>query len=460
MNTTAAKKIFLFFLLDIVFTIPQISTATEIHIQKGDIEYEGSFRAPDVATYLTYATGIIAFNDKNNSLFMVGSPSRPTSTENNYVAEIKIPDNIAKSSNIADLPRATIIQNFADITEGNRLNILTDISLQVSTGALGARIGGLLVNGDNLIGTVYAVYDASSSATRSHFTTSTNLSLTGDFKGNFFVGEKPSVVPQAGYIAGYMTNIPEEWRTQLGGDILTGQSNISIVSRTSYGPSAFAATAKDILIHTDTNATINNIYPLVYYAPGYHTLGEWDPTVPSNENISISDNISGVIFPNGRNTILFIGDHGAQNCYGLGTSNPDEAGNIAGEPCEGGILTGDNKCCLDPFNITIKGPHGYPKKAWIWAYKAEDFAAVKNKTKAPHQITPYATWELAIPTQTWDGTDAAEIRIGGAAYDHVTNRIYVTQILIDGETSRRPIVHVYKINPAQSPTIKTIQPAL
>jgi hypothetical protein len=100
----------------------------------------------------------------------------------------------------------------------------------------------------------------------------------------------------------------------------------------------------------------------------------------------------------------------------------------------GDYCYGEAAACGDPSNNS-KGEHAYPYKAYVWAYDANDLAAVKAGAKQPWQIVPYATWELPGISVGYDG-------IGGAAYDPATRRIYVSEKNGDGE---RPLIHVFKV---------------
>jgi len=101
---------------------------------------------------------------------------------------------------------ASILQNCTDVTEG-RLALVDDYMPQ---------LGGTLLYNNRLIVSAYGYYDADYSQVLSHFGSSPDLAVTGEVVGPYQVGE------QAGIVAGYMTTIPEEWRSAFGGPALTG----------------------------------------------------------------------------------------------------------------------------------------------------------------------------------------------------------------------------------------------
>ena len=74
----------------------------------------------------------------------------------------------------------------------------------------------------------------------------------------------------------------------------------------------------------------------------------------------------------------------------------------------------------------------------IWAYDAEELAAVRAGSKAPWQVTPYATW--ALP-EMGGATGAATMQ--SATYDPTTRRWYIA---LEG-SGATPEVHVYQIAP-------------
>jgi hypothetical protein len=122
--------------------------------------------------------------------------------------------------------------------------------------------------------------------------------------------------------------------------------------------------------------------------------------------------VRGVVFPNGTHSVLFFGMHGTGTyCYGSGSA------------------------CGDPVDDD-QGNHAYPYKHYVWAYDANDLAAVKKGQRAPGSLQPYAIWSFETPFS--GGSNL----IGGAAWDPQTRRIYLLGRLQDGAY---PLVHVYHV---------------
>jgi hypothetical protein len=241
--------------------------------------------------------------------------------------------------------------------------------------------------------TKYIYYDATNSQTQSLFVRSTDLSTTGQVRGPYQVGPL-----KAGFYSGYMAAVPDALQSALGGPVLTGNCCLNIISRTSYGPAAFA-------LDPPTAVSQKNAVPLLYYPSDHTTLGGYNGVT---NYFGGSDNMGGVVVPDGFGSVLFFGQHGTTFCYGGATE------------------------CKDPSN-PYQGVHGYPYQSYVWAYRVDDLGDVRSGKKAPWAITPYATWILP---------ELGGSRIGGVAYDPARRLIYVSQIDGDGP---RPLIHVYTI---------------
>src|SRR5439155_9239330 len=150
-------------------------------------------------------------------------------------------------------------------------------------------------------------YDAGSNAALSHFTSGLDLSVTGDFRGVYKVG---SLNP--GFYAGYMSVIPQEWQSAFGAPALTGACCYSIITRTSFGPSAFAFDPQKLGQVDPVPAT-----PLVYYPADHPTLGGWAASGPPNLYFNLTTTVAGLVFPSGTASVLFFGSTGTgEPCYG------------------------------------------------------------------------------------------------------------------------------------------------
>jgi len=347
-------------------------------VNSSNLSYQGSFKLPSVSG--------------NGFTYGGNAPAYNPANDSLFIvghvydqltAEVKIP---------AIGGTATILQNLTDATGGRRS--------QVGDGEV--RIGGHLVYGGALYTTAFIYYDANNSQTLSHFSRATT-SLSSAVTGPYRVGSMG-----AGFYSGYMAAVPAEWQSKLGGPAVTGNCCLSILSRTSYGPALFSF---------DPKSTSQTAKALVYYTQAQETLGSYGAT-GSHPAFNGTTRITGVVIPEGTASVLFFGRTGTGSyCYGTSQE------------------------CNDP-SIDSKGEHAYPYYAYVWAYNANDLAAVKAGTKQPYSITPYATWQL---TQIGKGGNLQEFDLGGAAYDQATSRIFIHEKHAD---NLQPLIHVYKITNA------------
>jgi hypothetical protein len=351
-------------------------------LQQSQLVYEGAFQLPSQdgqGSSFAYGGKGLAFNRERGTLLVGGSELSLK------VAEVAIPE-IRNSTQISDLATAQIVQPLADPTDG-KFNAIATTEY--------SRLGGVLPYNGKIYSTIYHAYDANGTQAASHFVGGGDLSVRTDAKGPYKVGAL-----KTGYTSGYMTEVPAAWQEALGGPAMTGNCCIAIVGRTSYGPAVFSFDPDDVGGLTNPVAGT----PLLYY-PGSNPLAAWEATSPYFNGTSW---ITGVVFPEGTRSVLFIGRHGlGAFCYG-------------GE-------------CVDPLG-SWQGPHAWPYVYRIWAYDAAEFAQVKAGLKKPWDVKPYALWNLTLPI------DFPTKIIRGATYDPATQRIFVTQ-----ERSEVPLVHVFRI---------------
>jgi hypothetical protein len=371
-------------LLPIPRFLPAQPTAAPL-LQQSDLHYQGAFRVPGNVAGSTFAYGgtALAYHPAHSSLFLVGHDW------DQKVAEIDVPQ-ITQSSQISALATAPVLQSFVEASEGKMFT--------VDSGTV--KVGGLLVSGGKLYGTAYSYYDADGSQSRSHYRTALSLSQPGDVQGMYQVGTLG-----AGVVAGYMTTVPPEWQSLLGGPALTGQCCIPIISRSSYGPAAFVFDPNALGAQNPVT-----VLPLVYY-PASHPLSGWSAT---SSTFNGTTEITGLVFPHGTRSVLFFGRHGTGTfCYGTGQE------------------------CNDPVESS-KGNHAYPYVYQVWAYDAATLLQVKSGQRQPWDVRPYAVWNFTLPFPE------ATKHLGGAAYDPQSRRIFLSQRC--AESGCIPVIHVFTVN--------------
>ena len=261
-------------------------------LHQSDLTYLGAFKLPSGTfgdSTFAYGGTALTYNAANNSLFMVGHDW------DQAVAEVSIP--ALSTGSIAGLNTANVLQPFVKIEPR-----IPNFTLEGNV-----KIGGLLVDNNQLIGSLYEYYDAFGDAVDSHFTLSSLNLSTANVSGLYQVGNLGG-----GYVGGYMATVPPEWQAAVGSPYLTGQAAINVIGRTSAGPAVFGFDP------TQLGPMPGPATPLVYY-PLSERLA---PETTQNPLFNTTTQIRGVVFPQGTDSVLFIGSHGTgPYWYGLPTDN-------------------------------------------------------------------------------------------------------------------------------------------
>jgi hypothetical protein len=378
----------------LVATAQTVSPTAQPLVQQGDMVYLGKFSYPSVdgaGVSLSYGYKTLGMGADGVSLY-VGCIYGP-------IARISIP---AIGGVAQVLENCKNPPNLSAVNPG-------DVN--------GIYMGGALAWNGKLITSAYAYYDGNGGAQASHFTGTSIANSTGPYK----VG---SMNP--GFVGGNMGPIPQEWRSLLGGPAFTSQWALSIISRTSSGPSFTVFDPDQLGVTNPLPATMLIGYPITNTNPA---IGAYGNTVTANAVYDMGSAPGGVAFPDGTRSVLFIQRVGTTPaCYGEGTTNPA----LDRQPVPG--YNGAVIYCYDLANM-YKGGHQYPYKHQVVAYDANDLVAVKNGTKKPWEIVPYTRWYL----NDINSSGSADIR--SATYDPATKKIYITNENGGGT----PEVYVYQI---------------
>ncbi|MBN2651775.1 MAG: hypothetical protein JXR63_05270 [Spirochaetales bacterium] len=372
-----------------------------------DFEYIGSFNVPDNSEF-NYALAGLAYsqsgNNGNGSLFIGGHDWRQ------QIAEISIPEP-EKNSDVTKLPFSEILQDFTDKIYEKSRYVLEDGSLLDTS----LKIGGLLVYNNELYGTAYAYYTGAYDAKRSHYKTSLDLTdsaIESNFKGMFTIGDL-----NPGHTAGYMTVIPESKRSLFGGAVMvTGQTGLAIVTRSSWGPS----------LHTFFPEEFNDSFfdkkltskPLIDYPSTNPTLGTWGNKEISNPSYNMTTSVSGVVYPDNSNYVYFIGTTGLGiPAYGAGSKDPKDE-------------------IYDTVSQS-KGCHAWPYANYLWIYSENDLKAVYDGEKNPWEIIPVEEGVLELPYYDIN----VSCGLTGVTYDVQNKRLYISAKFKNGT---KPVIHVYE----------------
>ena len=282
--------------------------------------------------------------------------------------------------------------------------VQSPVKIPGSVGSGSTSLAGALVFNNRLIVQKLIGYDTNGTG-NTHAAGTSNIS-------NFNSFTRLANIPSAQFANGYMGIIPPEWQSLLGGPAFTGNSVMSINSLCSNGPSFFAFNPNDVGVKSPIPST-----PLMYY-PLSNPLAN---PGSANDLFSRADQSNaGIVFPSGTRSILFFSRHG----YGSPTYKQDDGCGGSG------------------------GEGAAPYRRQITAFDANDLLAVKNGTKQPWEIRPYAWWVVPGPSDR-----CADFQYSGLAYDPHTRRVFAT--LGYGES---PEVHVWQVsgdtgngNPASMP---------
>src|SRR3989344_876634 len=307
-------------------TLPSGTPSQAPLVQLADIQEIGSFTLPKNLGQGDYrfgygatAPGYYKDSQGRETLYLQGHD-----WYQGQVAQVQIPSSLSGT--------ATLLQGFKDVTDGKL------------GGVNGDKIGSMMVYNGRLIVSNYIYYDASVSQQTTIGVSGLDLNQTTDFQG-FYAASGTN----QGRLGRYMTTIPTEWQSLLGGQALNGACCLSIISRTNWGPgvsvfnpdnvgSATPVPVKELSHYDGTNALIYN---------GVEGVCGQQSSV-----FNCTTQISGVAFPAGTRSVLFFGTQG----------------------------TGP-VCYKDSGPTSFWGSGGYyapPYYVQVWAFDANDFLAVKN----------------------------------------------------------------------------------
>lgn len=367
-------------------------------LHRSDFVYRGAFRLPADdygSSNLNYSEGPLAVSSNGQSIFIVGH------SHHQNIAEFAIPP-LVGSTVLSQLNMA-----------GAPLQTFTPVLERASTGNPQAldRIGGLYHfagSEPQLVVNAYEYYDADNNSSQTTLVARNSAQLATCTMDGFHTFQGG-----AGHTSGWISPIPNEWRTALGGDHLAGQSSgMPIISRFSVGPSAFAFAIDNL-----TGPTVPNPVPTIRLLDFSleHPLHS-DLANDSRTNTlwtHLSRVVFGMVVPGSRTylTLGYSGGHSSGVCYKCVPEGSSEA-------CGG---------------YCARHVDDYALYYWLW--DLNDLLAVKNGTQQPYAPRPYEHGEFVIPFATNE--------LGGGSYDPSSNTLYLTvqrADLAQGEYNNPPVV--------------------
>lgn len=385
--------------------------------QMTDLEYAGAFRlsSDDFGdSNVNYAVGTLGYNPDRHSLFVAGH------AQHNAVAEFAIPQELGMGDLVEDLP---VVEQ--PLQPFQRLLGRSDNGNPDGMD----RVTGLYWNDGHLIVQANSWYDADGGASDT-----TLLVVDGELDGSV-VGYFE--LEGAARSAGFVSPIPTEWQSRLGGPALAGwASNYSIVSRYSVGPTLFAfdpshvtANAGDPSAHGPIAARGWLDYP---YAGGEllapdaldYQCSMDDDVTNCDEGATgsglwnyLSQAMYGFIIPGTRTYALFGSTGGTRT--GIGYKIVRDDGSLCGGPCAHGADDYDN---------------------YYWLFDLEEILAADSPS-AP-QPYDYGAWDVPFD-------DQGSHRIIGGAWDPTEGVLYLSlggagQV---GTYDRPPLIVAHRLVP-------------
>lgn len=262
-----------------------------------------------------------------------------------------------------------------------------------------AQIGGALVYNGRLIVNKLCYYDNEG---RGNTTAAGNLNIS-----KFSSFTRLDNLPYRQYASGYMGHIPPEWQSLLGGPAFAGNSSVSINSLTSNGPSFYVFDPDDVGVVSPIPSI-----PLMYFPWDTRVLGGGDG-YKASDIYAIGDRASNLVFPSGTRSVLYWHRHG----YGPYKYKVNDGCGGSG------------------------GESNAPYRRQITAFDANDLLAVKNGTKNPWEIEPYAWWVWPGPPIDDGGDSCAYTTPYGLAYDPLSRRVFAHY----GNNTKNEI-HVWQVS--------------
>lgn len=354
-----------------------IAAAQDPLFDPSTLTYEGFFTIPNgTGTNCPdwcggyYTDGVMAVDDSGNggqgSLFFMGlNPQGGSSSANNAkVAEISQDNDLTggamnpSDTLISQGPVAKLLQNFIDPTGG----VQYDYGGNWATGLLVADVAGT----SRLILAVATSFGTNPVAGQTHFVLDKTLANQTVVAGPFAIISNYTVATGScgggstcpdGYVAQSQVPIPSAYQTAMGGDVLSGMSDSSIIGRTSHGMTGTAWFLSSI---SGTSAVTGAKF-LYGYPAGHQNLGAWVDLgdVGAPRLVTVQNDFSRAIWPDGYRGPLhfYVRGDPLASCYCDAV-----AGDADGDPVQEPIgtvvtrITG-NDAVTDPTGTNIVLPN-------------------------------------------------------------------------------------------------------
>ncbi|GEM_PF-3534100 len=378
------------------------STPLKPNIPKGiqhyfDVRYLGAMRViAQGDSNSNWAGGRLAYNPTNNSLFMVGH------NHHDAIAEFKVPDKLSLATNILDIPKAEVLQNYVTILDKKQEGAETDT------------INGMLYADNKLLVSSEIYYDApgENKDNLQIFDNAHDLA-NSQYRGFFQLQGKALA-------AGYMGQIPERFQQKFGTTHFTGWSSVNaITSRSSQGPSLFGFDLQNVINADLKKNRMIRTTPNMYYelSSGKELVegGAKEDIIISPLWGPLSSAVYGFFVPN-SDFFMVVGSHAGLHSS-IGYKIVQNDGNLCGGYC--------------PYDV--EDQYNY-----FWLYRVSDIL----KSRRPWKVKPlgFGKWRHPFDKE-------GEYPVVGAAFDDNNNRLFIALEFAakNGELDFSPLVIAYEI---------------
>jgi len=365
-----------------------------------DLVYQGAFAMPDTqygVSSMNWAAGPL--HVENGALYIAGHDHQDD------IAEFQIPQ-LTNTVQIGDLryspdPR----QIFAQVLDQSRVNNFENLDQILG---IEHHNGALVVNaienydapGDNRLSTVV-------------------VKNANDLSASNVVGLH--AINGRARAAGWLSEIPPEWRPHLGGTHISGASSGGpIISRLSVGPSAFAINL-DAVVAADRPSYFKTRELLGFNLDHPLNRDLFNESGANNLWTHVSEARYGFIVP-GTRTYMTVGISGGHRS-GVGYKVTQDNGVECKGYCSNRVADNDN---------------------FYWLWDVADLVRVARGKLAPYQVKPYDSGVLKLPFQGDSGFNP----VGGGSYDPRTGLLSLT-ILRANDTldkfSNPPVVIAFRV---------------
>lgn len=349
--------------------------------------YAGAFRVPVYLSTgrLDFSEGVIGLNGTSGNMYM--------STKSHGICELQIPTP-SLSTDITALPIANEVQGELDVFA------TPDGNPQAND-----RVGFIYGAGNTIVYAQQKYYDGEADNTTfvcrangaEDFTTATlegAVNIAGQYKAS-----------------GWISELPSNLQSEFGFTHICGNgNNHGIIGRASIGPSAYGINVNDLLsgtlpaqVPTSTFQSFDTSNKMMTYMnPAWTDMENADGT---NDVWNHTARVAiGFVVPNTNTFAVFGSLSGASGGLGYKITQPN--GHLCGGYCP---FTNDDW------------------SFYRWFFDLDDWRAVIQGSKQPHEIAPYEYGAIDLPFEAVNGTESGTgLEMHGGAFDASTNTLYLS----------------------------------